>query len=66
MAESALAPRSLADRLASIRQPVERPTFAREDRLELLARWFGAADSDLNGLFPSLANFTTRDVGFMV
>ena len=30
-----------------------------------LARWFGAADSDLNGLFPTLANFTTRDVGFM-
>lgn len=30
-----------------------------------LAKWFGAADADLNGLFPTLPNFTTRDVGFM-
>ena len=30
-----------------------------------LARWFGAADSDLNGLFATLPNFSTRDVGFM-
>lgn len=30
-----------------------------------LARWFGAADGDLNGLFPTLANFGVRDLGFM-
>jgi len=30
-----------------------------------LAKWFGAADADLNGLFPTLPNFPTRDVGFM-
>ncbi len=42
MAEPAVAARSLADRLASFRQPVARPAVVREDRLELLARWFGA------------------------
>jgi len=30
-----------------------------------LARWFGAVDADLNGLFPTLAGFTTRDLGFL-
>ena len=30
-----------------------------------LAKWFGAQDAQLNGLFPELANFTTRDLGFM-
>jgi len=30
-----------------------------------LARWFGAADADLNGLFATLPNFPTRDVGFV-
>ena len=30
-----------------------------------LAKWFGAANSDLDGLFPTLPNFSTRDVGFM-
>jgi uncharacterized protein (DUF1501 family) len=30
-----------------------------------LAKWFGAADGDLNGIFPNLGNFTTRDLGFM-
>lgn len=29
-----------------------------------LARWFGAADSDLDGLFPTLPAFSTRDLGF--
>jgi len=30
-----------------------------------LAKWFGAADLDLDGLFPTLPNFAARDVGFM-
>ncbi|HEX6473834.1 MAG TPA: hypothetical protein VF114_01945, partial [Candidatus Limnocylindria bacterium] len=42
MAEPAMGARSLADRLATFRQPVARPPIVREDRLELLARWFGA------------------------
>ncbi|MEP7269890.1 MAG: hypothetical protein ABI882_00205, partial [Acidobacteriota bacterium] len=29
------------------------------------AKWFGADDTALNGLFPELANFGVRDVGFM-
>jgi uncharacterized protein YprB with RNaseH-like and TPR domain len=43
MAEpAATGARSLADRLAAFRQPVPRPPVVREDRLDLLARWFGA------------------------
>jgi uncharacterized protein (DUF1501 family) len=30
-----------------------------------LAKWFGAADAELDGLFPTLPNFSTRDMGFM-
>ena len=30
-----------------------------------LARWFGAGDGDLDGLFPTLPNFPTRDLGFL-
>jgi uncharacterized protein (DUF1501 family) len=30
-----------------------------------LARWFGAADADLNAVFPTLPNFSVRDVGFI-
>ena len=30
-----------------------------------LAKWFGAADGDLDGLFPTLANFSVRNLGFM-
>lgn len=31
-----------------------------------LAKWFGAADAQLDGLFPTLANFTVRDLSFML
>ncbi len=31
-----------------------------------LAKWFGAADGQLDGLFPTLPNFTLRDLGFML
>jgi uncharacterized protein (DUF1501 family) len=30
-----------------------------------LARWFGATDAQLNGIFPQLATFVTHDLGFM-
>jgi uncharacterized protein (DUF1501 family) len=30
-----------------------------------LAKWFGAPDDQLNGLFPELANFNVRDLGFL-
>jgi len=30
-----------------------------------LAKWFGATDAQLNSIFPQLANFVVRDVGFM-
>jgi uncharacterized protein (DUF1501 family) len=30
-----------------------------------LARWFGAGDGDLDGLFPTLPNFSVRDLGFL-
>ena len=31
-----------------------------------LAKWFGASDTGLDSLFPTLQNFATRDLGFMV
>ncbi len=31
-----------------------------------LAKWFGAADAQLDGLFPTLPNFAVRDLGFML
>lgn len=30
-----------------------------------LAQWFGAADGDLDGIFPTLANFPVRNLGFI-
>ena len=30
-----------------------------------LARWLGAADADLDAIFPTLANFPVRDLGFL-
>ena len=42
MAEPMAGARSLADRLTAFRQPVARPRPVSEDRMELLARWFGA------------------------
>jgi len=30
-----------------------------------LAKWFGAGDAQLNGLFPTLAPFSVRDLGFL-
>jgi uncharacterized protein (DUF1501 family) len=31
-----------------------------------LAKWFGASDTELDSLFPTLANFPVRDLGFML
>jgi uncharacterized protein (DUF1501 family) len=41
------------------------PGFSLSQYGATLARWFGATDADLNGLFPTLPNFSTRDVGFL-
>lgn len=30
-----------------------------------LAQWFGAADGDLDGMFLTLPNFATRNLGFV-
>ena len=30
-----------------------------------LAKWFGAADTDLDGLVPTLPSFSTRNLGFL-
>ena len=30
-----------------------------------LARWFGVSDSQLGDVFPNLANFGTRNLGFI-
>jgi uncharacterized protein (DUF1501 family) len=41
------------------------PGFSLSQYGATLAKWFGAADADLDGLFPTLPNFTTRDLGFL-
>ena len=41
------------------------PGFSLAQYGATLARWFGAADADLDGLFGTLPNFSTRDIGFM-
>ena len=30
-----------------------------------LAKWFGVADNELNGILPNMPNFSVRDLGFM-
>jgi uncharacterized protein (DUF1501 family) len=30
-----------------------------------MAKWFGLSDSQINDVFPNIANFTTRDLGFL-
>ena len=41
------------------------PTTSVDQLGATLAKWFGVADTQLNDVFPNLANFTTRDLGFM-
>lgn len=41
------------------------PTTAVDQYAATLARWFGIGDANLNDVVPNLANFTTRDLGFL-
>jgi uncharacterized protein (DUF1501 family) len=41
------------------------PTTSVDQFGATLARWFGVADNELGTVFPNLANFSNRDLGFM-
>jgi len=41
------------------------PTISVDQYGATLAKWFGVPDSRLGEVFPNLANFTQRDLGFM-
>jgi uncharacterized protein (DUF1501 family) len=41
------------------------PTTSTDQHAATLSKWFGVADGELNGVFPNLKNFATRDLGFM-
>lgn len=41
------------------------PTTATDQYAATLAKWFGVADADLPVIFPNLANFPTRTLGFI-
>ena len=41
------------------------PTISVDQYGATLAKWFGVPDSQLGEVFPNLANFTQRDLGFM-
>lgn len=41
------------------------PSIAVDQYAATLAKWFGVSDTDLATVVPNLANFTTRDLGFM-
>lgn len=41
------------------------PTTSTDQYAATLARWFGVADVDLPTVFPNLANFPTRTLGFL-
>ncbi len=42
------------------------PTTAVDQYAATLARWLGVGDGDIADIFPSLANFGTADLGFMI
>lgn len=42
------------------------PTISADQYAATLATWFGVTDGDLIKIAPSLSNFTTRDLGFLV
>ena len=41
------------------------PTTAVDQVGGTLAKWFGVVPTDVDYMFPNLANFSTRDLGFM-
>lgn len=41
------------------------PSTSTDQYAATLASWFGVADADLNSIFATLPNFTTRNLGFM-
>ncbi len=59
-ADSAYNPNAFADN-----RGVMLPTTSLAQFGATLAKWMGGADAQLNGLFPELASFAVRDVGFM-
>ncbi|MEZ5564485.1 MAG: DUF1501 domain-containing protein [Gammaproteobacteria bacterium] len=42
------------------------PELSSDQYAATLARWFGVADTDLETIAPSLGNFATRDLGFLI
>jgi uncharacterized protein (DUF1501 family) len=41
------------------------PTLSVDEYSATLASWFGVGEGDLSDVFPNLANFSRRDVGFL-
>jgi uncharacterized protein (DUF1501 family) len=41
------------------------PTTSADQYAATLASWFGVADADLSKVAPNIANFTTRNLGFL-
>lgn len=41
------------------------PTTSVEEYAATLGRWFGLGESELDNILPNLANFSSRDLGFM-
>ena len=41
------------------------PTTSLDQYAATLGRWFGLSDADIDFVFPNLANFAARDLGFM-
>jgi uncharacterized protein (DUF1501 family) len=42
------------------------PTIATDQYAATLARWFGVEDADLSAIAPHIANFTNRNLGFLI
>jgi uncharacterized protein (DUF1501 family) len=41
------------------------PTTSLDQYAATLGGWFGVSDTDLNGIFPNLRNFTTKRLAFV-